>query len=247
MPPDEGLVLLQDESRVISLHSGSSPRAADIAFASIADESARMRAVPGQLNAYVLHALGAEYSDLPTESLLRNGFHVRETPSGVRVVFVVTIKRGGDERTLLRTNLRRALISFGNELAGKTIWLPLMGTGAAGLSMETSLTVTMEVLLEAAIGVPGRPARVQIDLPRDLPPDLHRKLYRDAPALVMGQRPPHAAYRSSATVSLPASVPPPRSGGTKALPHPSVEGPRALVAALPALPAAGVRRPAWRP
>lgn len=176
--PEDGRLLFQDERKVITWHVGSSPRAADIAFASLAYE--HLRVPPGQLNRYVLHSLGADYVDLPTPDMLRDGFHVRETPSGVRVVFVVTMRHQREAAALLRANLVRTLSALSNELTGKTVWLPLMGTGAAGLHMETSLDITLETLLEAELGKPGQPTRVQIDLPLDLPRSSRQKLFQQA-------------------------------------------------------------------
>jgi formylglycine-generating enzyme required for sulfatase activity len=173
--PEDSRLLFRDERKVITWHAGSSPRAADIAFASLAYEH-----TPGQLNRYVLHSLGANYVDLPTPDMLSDGFHVRETPSGVRVVFVVTMRHEREAQALLRANLGRALGALGSELAGKTLWLPLMGTGAAGLQMGASLDITLETLLEAELGKPGQPARVQIDLPLDLPRSLRQKLFQQA-------------------------------------------------------------------
>jgi hypothetical protein len=196
MLPEGGLVLLQDERKVISLHTGSSPRQADFAFVPSSYDTA-----PGQLNQYVLEALGVSYFALPKPARLRDGFHVCETPSGVRVVFVVTIKGTVDVKTLLHTNLRKALSALGNELVGKTIWLPIMGTGEAGLHVHASLHITLKALLEAELGAPGRPAHVRVDLPPDLPRSLQTKLYRDARALVMGEPSPHLARLDYATVS----------------------------------------------
>jgi formylglycine-generating enzyme required for sulfatase activity len=201
MLADDGLVLWQDERRVISLHTGSSPLAADFAFASISFEAAD--AAPGELNKYALQALGTNF-DLPTLASLNNGFHVCETPSGVRVVFVVTtIKRAADAKTLLRTNLRKALSALGSEIAGKMVWLPLMGMGPAGLPVNASLNITLELLLEMELGIPGQPAYVRVDLPLDLPRGLQQRLYRDAQAFMLRVPLLRTADRQPDAVSRP--------------------------------------------
>jgi formylglycine-generating enzyme required for sulfatase activity len=231
MLPDEGLVLFQDDRRVISMHAGSSPRAADFAFASTAHDVSVDRVAPGQLSRYALHALGASYLELPTPDTLSNGFHVCETPSGVRLVFVVTIKYRTDAATLLRTNLHKAMSALGRELASKIVWLPLMGTGAAGLSMQASLDITLGVLGEAALGIPGRPAHVRVDLPLDLPPSFREQLFQRA-------RMRSQQASSSPPVVLPpamGSPAPPRRGRNTNPPPPRDSGPsneQALVALL---------------
>jgi hypothetical protein len=230
MPPEDGRVLWQDECKVLSWHTGISPRAADVAFASITYDTPQ-RSTPGQLNRHVLNALGAEYSDLPTPAMLRNGFHVRETPSGVRMVFVVTSKTMENTKALLRTNLSQALSWFGTELAGKTIWLPLMGTGGAGLSMATSLEITLEVLLEAELGVPGHPVRVKIDLPQHLSRRTRQMLYGEARALVMGGSGRNMDDRQPATVS-PLVERSRNPVATSGAPHGDPARDRALVALL---------------
>jgi formylglycine-generating enzyme required for sulfatase activity len=182
MPPDDGLVLLQDERKVISLHAGSSPRAADIAFTSIANLDF-LRSRRGLL-ARVLSALEVEPRDVPSPDALRDGFHVRATPSGVTVAFVVTVTYNLETDTLLRLNLGRALSAMGDRLAGKVIWLPLMGTGAGGLSMEDSLQITLETLLAAELPAAGRPVRFCIDLPEELGSVWHKKLQQHAHRLL---------------------------------------------------------------
>jgi hypothetical protein len=199
---ENGRVFWQDDCRVLSMHAGSSPREADVAFASIASG-----ATAGPLNAYVLRALDGDYSDWPTPAMLSDGFHVCETASGVRMVLVVTAGRRADARTLLRTNLRKALDSLGSELAGKTIWLPLMGTGSAKLPMETSLQITLEVLLEVRLGMPGRPIRVKIDMPLDLLSGTQQILYQRAEMLTVGESRSSGMDRGPATASSPVERP----------------------------------------
>jgi formylglycine-generating enzyme required for sulfatase activity len=187
MFPEDGHVHWRDERRVISLHAGSSPRTADFAFTSIAaDGAGRSWTSSNASSTRILPMLGDNSGDLPARAELKDGFHVRTTPSGVRVVFVVTVADGTDTASLLRTNLGRALNALGSQVAHKTLWLPLLGTGAGGLSMETSLTITLEAVRGAEMGVPGRPARACIDLPPELGPAWHQTLHAHAHALLTG-------------------------------------------------------------
>jgi Protein kinase domain len=194
IPPDEGLVLWQDESKVISLHEGSSPRNADFVFTSISNVRAALSTTAnGVLTQHVLRALDVDALDVPMPVTLGEGFSVRSTPSGVSVVFVVTVTSEQGTETLLRVNLGRALRALCAPLAGKTIWLPLMGTGAGRLSMEFSLQITLETLLAPEHAHPGmnatsaspriaretllqRPSRFCIDLPVNLGPARLEKL-----------------------------------------------------------------------
>jgi formylglycine-generating enzyme required for sulfatase activity len=187
MLPEDGYVHWRDERRVISLHSGSSPRAADFAFTSIsADRAARFWTSPGASSAQILRVLGDDPNDLPAPDALRDGFHVRATSSGVSVVFVVTVTQGADTASLLRTNLVRALRALGSRVAHSTLWLPLMGTGTGGLSMEVSLRITLEALVEVELGVPGRPVRACIDLPAELGSAWQQTLHAHAHSLLTG-------------------------------------------------------------
>jgi hypothetical protein len=187
IPPEDGHVHWRDERRVISLHSGSSPRAAGFAFTSIsADAAGRSWTSSNASSARILPVLGDNPHDLPAPAMLRDGFHVRATPSGVSVVFVVTGTQGTHAATLLRTNLVRALNALGSRVAHNTLWLPLMGTGAGGLSMEASLGITLEALLEAELGVPGQPTRACIDLPVELGPAWQQALHAQAHSLLTG-------------------------------------------------------------
>jgi hypothetical protein len=215
MPPEDALVLLQDESKVISLHTGSSPREADIAFASIAADAAL-----GQLNVYVLHALGGDSTDLPKRHLLRDGFHVRATPLGVTVVFVVTVTYELETDTLLRMNLGRALSAMGDRFAGKVVWLPLMGTGGGDLSMESSLQITLETLMAAELPAGGRPVRFCIDLPEELGRGWHKKLQQHAHHLLgvtMPAERPRASPASRAPIQQSARTSLSRAPEQKAL------------------------------
>jgi formylglycine-generating enzyme required for sulfatase activity len=219
--PEDIQVLWQDERRVISMHAGSSPREADFAFASIFLSGSGTAA--GELVKYVLRALAADPYDLPTPAMLMDGFLVRETRSGVRVVFLVTSKYQTDAESFLRVNLKRALHALGSELAGKRVWLPLMSTGAAGLSMEASLDITLETLHSADLGTSGQPARVQIHLPAELPRRFRQKLYQHAQAFLMGWQLSPAEMVPPVADSSLDSLLPRRRGQTEAPASPLVE------------------------
>ncbi len=119
-----------------------SPNEAD--FAIVSTDS---RGTPGTLNRYVLDELGYSFKDFPNPKMLSLGYSSVSNPTQSKkpVLFVVTVGVGPTE-TLLRRNLFAALQGFRKELNGKRVWLPLMGSGDGGLSLEESYLITKEVL-----------------------------------------------------------------------------------------------------
>jgi hypothetical protein len=93
---------------------------------------------PGRLNSRILSQLKLSESSIPKPAMLADGFAIVRSPSGGLLCFIVTV--GGDQDTeiALQQNLLACLRELG-ELSGKTLWVPLMGTGDGGLSVEASL------------------------------------------------------------------------------------------------------------
>src|SRR3989338_1788319 len=146
----------------ISLHRGLSPKTADVAFASI-DASGNL----GSLNEYVLGDMGYNPSVLKGASfrnqLKKSGFERVWEKGSAPVIFIVTTGGMTKRPMELGTNLTFAFEAFSKELKGKTLWIPLMGTGAAGLSFEESIRRTMEAIRSIPDAL--QPAEIQLDLP----------------------------------------------------------------------------------
>ncbi|MGD1044709.1 MAG: P-loop NTPase fold protein [Bacteroidota bacterium] len=119
---------------------GISPNEADLAIASIDDQG-----TPGNLNKFVMHEYGYNINSLPNRDQLTYGFS--QIPTGDRkpILFVVTIGQR-DTRTNLERNLFDALSEFRDEFYKKKVWLPLMGTGAGGLTLDESYSITIRVV-----------------------------------------------------------------------------------------------------
>lgn len=117
-----------------------SPNNGDIAIVSIDDAG-----TPGRLNQLVLKEYGYTESDLPDRKLLRHGFSQIPALKRKAILFVVTVN-GGGTRENLEKNLYLTLTEFRGWFEGKKLWLPLMGTGAGGLSLEESYAITVKVV-----------------------------------------------------------------------------------------------------
>lgn len=115
------------------------PPNADIVFAPI-----DAIGTPGRLNQFVLSHLGLDREYLPMESELSKGFAIRELSGGL-LVFVVTVGTDRDTADNLRINLSAALRDL-ESFVNMSVWIPLMGTGAGGLSHESSLRITLNAL-----------------------------------------------------------------------------------------------------
>lgn len=115
----------------------SSPKEADLAFASV-DDNGRL----GQLNHYVITQYGYTENDMPGAALLQNGFALLETTESKPIVFIVTVEANKSTRSSLETNLYNALGSLAERLDNTKIWLPLMGTGDGGLTLQESYEIT---------------------------------------------------------------------------------------------------------
>ncbi len=117
-----------------------SPNEADIAFASIDDYGN-----PGPLNQSVLRAFGYDEKVLGNLNL-EKGYDWLEQKGKKPIIFVVTIDRKNKPTDALRLNFSRAMDNYLNSCASKTLWMALMGTGAAKIPVPISYTITSSVI-----------------------------------------------------------------------------------------------------
>ncbi|NQZ23763.1 MAG: hypothetical protein HRT53_17150 [Colwellia sp.] len=112
---------------------------ADIVFTSVNSKGGY-----GQLTKYVL-----EHSNIkklaPSPIDIVNGFHIVKDKHRT-IVFIVSVDSQVDAKQLLQNNLSKAFKALGDSLSKRTLWLPLMGTGAGGLSLKSSAEITKNVL-----------------------------------------------------------------------------------------------------
>ncbi len=123
-----------------NLNLGISPNECDIAIVSI-----DYAGTPGMLNSLVLKEYGYSIDDLPKQSQLEYGFGTITDKTRKSIIFVVTVK-GENTIENLENNLYRALIEFRGWIRDKKTWLPLMGTGAGGLSLDESYSITARTI-----------------------------------------------------------------------------------------------------
>ena len=138
---------------------------ADVAFASINSEG-----TPGALNTQVLIGLGYNEKQRPTRKDLMKGFHYLSQEKLKPIVFIVTIDDESTADRLLTNNLTKALYQLQSYLMGKTLWIPLMGTGASGakLSFDVSYRATVDALANSPVAreSKGRRASSCLTFPR---------------------------------------------------------------------------------
>src|SRR5687767_7072455 len=107
---------------------GISPNEGDIAVVSIDSLG-----TPGRLNLSVMKEYGYSENDLPKEKDLGHGFSQLPAQEKKAILFVVTVN-GGNTGENLQSNLYNTLAEFRGWIQKKKVWLPLLGTGAGGLS-----------------------------------------------------------------------------------------------------------------
>lgn len=134
------------------------------------------RGTPGALNQYVTQKLGYPKSLMPDEKDLARGFAIWEAGDR-KLAFVVTVGHGSS-LAALEENLDGALSSALSAKIG-SIWIPLMGTGAGGLSHLESLKTTVKVL-QRHLGSVAPNARITISLPQSLSEAEYAALYTAA-------------------------------------------------------------------
>lgn len=120
---------------------GVSPREADLAVVSVDSVG-----TAGSLNLLVIREFGYSEEDLPTAQDLVQGFsQILEQTNKKPILFVVTVNEGSTSENLQR-NLYNALVKFRKWYEGKRVWIPLMGTGAGGLTLKQSYLITTQAI-----------------------------------------------------------------------------------------------------
>jgi len=125
----------------------------------------------GELNQYLLNALGLSLDAMPAPAELERGYAKFEQV-GLRskIIFIVSVARESETEKLLGENLRGALRYYaGNVGKGKTLWLPLMGTGVGGLSLTQSAVSTIAALADHTAWRVQPPTRIVISVPPSTP------------------------------------------------------------------------------
>jgi hypothetical protein len=119
-----------------------SPNEADLAITSI-DNKGNL----GELNKYVLSQYGYSINDLPNgEQLQFAGFGTVTNENKKPIIFTVTIDGKRDTKSVLEDNLYKTLVEFKGWFENKKLWLPLMGTGTGGLTLQESYDITIRVV-----------------------------------------------------------------------------------------------------
>jgi hypothetical protein len=144
-------------TQAIAVQAGAPPDA-DLIFMSINNVGS-----DGRLNASVRRQLDLR-DKFPDSDELDDGYTIRQSSKGL-LCYVVTVD-GRPTEVALRTNMSRALAD--PRLAdARTWWVPLMGTGAGGLSYWDSFNVTFELLAATTSISKGRSSAV-IAIPEDV-------------------------------------------------------------------------------
>ncbi len=121
--------------------------------------------IPGPLNTSVVKALGFENKDFPSEKALLPGHFILERPDYDSIIFIVTISKDSTKNNL-KNNLASALRAYKRDIAGKFIWIPLMGTGAGGLDYLDSFNISLDCIKN--IPPSYYPNQVMFALPDDI-------------------------------------------------------------------------------
>ena len=106
---------------------------------------------PGDLNEAVQKSLGVTFP-VDRGVLASQGYQVVKLPRGPLLVWIVTVGGRGPTAEQLRKNLRKALPDALSQLSsleiGNRLWVPLMGTGAGGMSLEDSASETLNAFAD---------------------------------------------------------------------------------------------------
>ncbi len=123
------------------VHLNYPPNECDCAIVSI-DSNGNQ----GELNQLVLKAYGYQHSDINIKELSR-GFYLLQKEKKKPILFIVTVGNNPTAKNLNK-NLFDGLKRHIKDLARRSIWVPLMGTGTGGLTLEESYKITLEVIAE---------------------------------------------------------------------------------------------------
>ena len=145
----------------IKLKKESSPIGFDLALTSI-DNKGNL----GRLNEFVISQKGLPIDLIPNPKILEFGYSQAVVPeTKERIGFVVTI---GHDKTfdLLKRNFSKAVSSLNEQHKIRSIWIPLMGTGAGGRDYRRSFEAIipgLEILKNIK-----RNFQLEISLPSDI-------------------------------------------------------------------------------
>ncbi len=123
----------------LAMAIGNSPLNYDMALVSV-----NTQGTLGTLNQQVLKEY--DYKLNPINSIaLSKGYELLQQKGLKPILFVVTVGQGNTENSLIN-NLTNAIDNNISILEGKRVWVPLMGTGAGGLSFKQSYEITVNIL-----------------------------------------------------------------------------------------------------
>ena len=124
----------------LSMAIGNSPLNCDMALVSV-----NIQGTLGTLNQQVLTTY--QYSNIKQISsiALSKGYELLEQKGLKPILFIVTVGQGNTANSLIN-NLTNAIDNNTSILEGKRVWVPLMGTGAGGLSFKQSYEITVNIL-----------------------------------------------------------------------------------------------------
>lgn len=148
----------------VDLVTQGSPKGHDIVFT-----STDSKGTPGELNQFVLEELGYQVSDIPKD--FSDGFAILEKQGKPTVIFIVTIdKEKGSSGVVLYENLNYVINFYGGSWEDSIIWLPLLGTGTAGLTPIKSWEAIYKVLSKRKF------RGVTVSLPKQIPADEKKQI-----------------------------------------------------------------------
>jgi hypothetical protein len=119
---------------------------------------------PGPLNTFVLRQINARTSLIPRADDLKPGYAIRKFGKKL-LCFVVTVGES-DTATTLTLNLEKAL-NDRKLMHAKHVWIPLMGTGAGGLSYQQSDEI-ISAVLSRVTWCNSPDVRIDIAYPQDV-------------------------------------------------------------------------------
>lgn len=131
--------MIEDEYKHIKYEIGISPISFNLAIVSI-----NSKGTLGELNLSVLKTLGYVLSEIDNIDV-SEGYFLLVNNRNKPVLFIVTVGQGYPGVSL-KKNLTNALEKHKEFLISKSVWVPLMATGAGGMEFEDSYDATRGVL-----------------------------------------------------------------------------------------------------
>ena len=119
---------------------------------------------PGNLNRSVMKRAGYSEAERPSEGELRSGYFLLHREAHKPILFIV-VDPEGNVHEQLPYNLHNGLLSYRADMAGKRVWLPLLGTGAGRLAFGESLRLTISAIESVMNDTPTEPPLFSISVP----------------------------------------------------------------------------------